>query len=64
MNLNFQLPGLAQVCALCDKSLMSEDPDVFVEKQYIDQSNISNIYLVRIWHQDCYHQYLDQGEQV
>ena len=61
MNLNFRLPGLAQVCALCDKSLMREEPGVFVEKQYIDQTDI---YLVRIWHLNCYHQYLDQGEQV
>lgn len=61
MNLNFRLPGLAQVCAHCDKSLMREEPDVFVEKKYIDQTDI---YLVRIWHHSCYHQYLDQGEQV
>lgn len=61
MNLHFRLPGLGQVCTRCDKSLMSEEPDVFVEKQYIDQTDI---YPVRMWHQNCDHQYLDQGEQA
>jgi len=60
MDLNFRLPGVAQLCAFCDKSVKRDESDVFIEKQYIDQTNI---YLMRIWHKSCYDQYLDQGEQ-
>lgn len=64
MDLSFRLAipqkGWVLPRAFCGKSVKDGEPDLEIDKQYVEETGFL---LLRVWHANCHGQYLDLGEQ-
>lgn len=66
MNLDFRKTKLERhwqlPCALCGGSITSNQPHTEIETR--DGAAQREHAMVRVWHKECYHQYLEDGEEL
>jgi len=69
VNLNFTLaiPGRDWKipCALCEKDIEDGEEGIEIEKQFLAKGfqDDTLFRLLRVWHKDCFNQYLEKDEE-